>query len=113
MTNTTQPPTVSTRPATTETRGRGVVGTAIQVMILLLLLSILAAVVFVLFAVMSLVNVPGQVAGGVSTGLGGVASQAGRAVGSAQQALQNATDPNHPPGCLAVQGALIQARNMI
>src|SRR5438270_421203 len=29
--------------------------------------------------------------------LGGVATQAGRAVSGAQQALQNATDPNHPP----------------
>jgi hypothetical protein len=77
--------------------GRGLVGTAIQVVILLLLLSILAAVVLVLFAVSSLVNAPGQVAGGLSTQFGGVAAQASRAVTSAQQALQNATDPNHPP----------------
>jgi hypothetical protein len=75
------------------TAPRSVVGTAIQVVILLLLLSILAAVVFVLFAVVSLVNVPNQVAGGV----GGVTTQASHAVGAAQQALQNATDPNHPP----------------
>jgi hypothetical protein len=76
---------------------RNVLGTAVQVVILLLLLSILAAVVLVLFAVASLVNVPGQVAGGVGSQLGGVASQANKAVTSAQQALQNATDPNHPP----------------
>jgi hypothetical protein len=62
-----------------------------------LLLSILAGVVLMLFAVLSLVNAPGQLAGGVTTGLGGVASEASRAVSGAQQALQNATDPNHPP----------------
>jgi hypothetical protein len=76
---------------------RGVVGTAVQVVILLLLLSILAGVVLMLFAVASLVNAPGQVAGGVSSRLSGVASEASRAVSGAQQALQNATDPNHPP----------------
>lgn len=76
---------------------RGILGTAVQGVILLLLLAILAAVVLVLFAVASLVNVPGQVAGGVGSQLGGVATQAGRAVSGAQQALQNATDPNHPP----------------
>jgi hypothetical protein len=76
---------------------RGLVGTALQVVLLLVLLSILAGVVLMLFAVLSLVNAPGQLAGGVSTGLGGVASEASRAVSGAQQALQNATDPNHPP----------------
>jgi hypothetical protein len=81
--------------------GRSMVGSAIQVVILLLLLSILAAVVFVLFAVATLVNAPGQAAGGLSSQLGGVATQASRAVTSAQQALQNATDPNHPPTGLA------------
>ncbi len=73
------------------------IGTAVQVVVLLLLLSILAGVVLVLFAVASLVNAPGQVAGGVGSRLSGVASEAGRAVSGAQQALQNATDPNHPP----------------
>jgi hypothetical protein len=77
--------------------GRGVLGTAVQVVVLLLLLSILAGVVLVLFAVASLVNVPGQVAGGVNSRLSGVAADASRAVSGAQQALQNATDPNHPP----------------
>jgi hypothetical protein len=76
---------------------RGLVGTALQVVLLLLLLSLLAGVVLMLFAMLSLVNAPGQLAGGVSTGLGGVASEASRAVSGAQQALQNATDPNHPP----------------
>src|SRR5438105_13190669 len=79
---------------------RGLIGTALQVLMLLLLLSILAAVVLVLFAVASLVNVPGQVAGGVGSQLGGVGSQASRALSGAQQALQNATDPNHPPSGL-------------
>src|SRR6266849_10070393 len=78
----------------------GLVGTALQVVLLLLLLSILAGVVLMLFAVLSLVNAPGQLAGGVSTGLGGVASEASRAVSGAQQALQNATDPTHPPAGL-------------
>ena len=79
---------------------RGIVGTAVQVVILLLLLSILAGVVLMLFAVLSLVNAPGQLAGGVTTGLSGVTSEASRAVSSAQQALENATDPNHPPSGL-------------
>jgi hypothetical protein len=79
------------------TPGRGILGTAVQIVILLVLLSILAAVVMVLFAVSALVSVPGQVGGGVSSQLGGVASQASRAVSSAQQAVQNVTDPNRPP----------------
>ena len=76
---------------------RSLLSTALQTVVLLLLLGILAAVLLVLFAVASLVNVPGQVAGGVGSQVSGVASQAGRAVSGAQQALQNATDPNHPP----------------
>jgi hypothetical protein len=76
---------------------RSLLSTALQTVMLLLLLGILAAVLLVLFAVASLVNVPGQVAGGVGSQVSGVASQAGRAVSGAQQALQNATDPNHPP----------------
>src|SRR5438067_4019606 len=75
---------------------RGILGTAVQGVILLLLLAILAVVVLVLFAVASLVNVPGQVAGGVGSQLGGVATQAGRAVTGAQQALQDGTAPKHP-----------------
>src|SRR5438132_7129764 len=85
---------------------RGILGTAVQGVILLLLLAILAAVVLVLFAVASLVNVPGQVAGGVGSQLGGVAAQASRAVSGAQQALQNATDPNHPPSGLTYDNEL-------
>jgi hypothetical protein len=82
-------------------RGPGFLGAAVQVVVLLLLLSILAGVVLMLFAVASLVGVPGQVAGGVGSRLSGVASEASRAVSGAQQALQNATDPNHPPAGLS------------
>jgi hypothetical protein len=74
-----------------------VLGTAIQVVILLLLLAILSGVVLVLLTVATLVNVPNQVAGGVGSQLAGAAAQASRAVSVAQQALENATDPNHPP----------------
>src|SRR5690349_4588771 len=70
-------------------RSAGILGTAIQLVMLLLLLAILGAVVIVLLSVASLTTVPSQV--------GGVASQAGRALSSAQQAVQNVTDPNHPP----------------
>jgi hypothetical protein len=76
---------------------RSILGTAVQAVVLLLLLAILASVVLVLFAVAALINVPGQVAGGVGSQFGGVAAQASRAVSGAQQAIENATDPNHPP----------------
>jgi hypothetical protein len=79
---------------------RGAVGTAIQVILLLLLVSILAGVILLLLAVASLVNVPGQVAGGLGSQLTGVAADASRAASGAQQALQNVTDPNHPPSGL-------------
>jgi hypothetical protein len=81
--------------ARVEPRGRSsnILGTAIQLVVLLLLLSLLAAVVFVFVAVQSVVNVPSQVTGGVG-------SQLQRAVGNAQTALQNAADPNHPPSGL-------------
>jgi len=74
-------------------RSAGILGTAIQLVMLLLLLAIFAAVVLVLSSLASLTSVPSQV--------GGVASQASRALGSAQQAVQNVTDPNHPPVGLA------------
>jgi hypothetical protein len=77
--------------------GRGSLGTAVQVVLLLLLLSILAGVLIMLFAIASLLTVPNQVAGSVGNGLSGVASEAGRAVSGAQQAVQNVTDPNRPP----------------
>ncbi|MCA1648480.1 MAG: hypothetical protein LC797_24475 [Chloroflexi bacterium] len=80
---------------------RGLIGTALQVVALLLLLAILAGVVLVLFAVATLVNAPSRVVGGVGAGVSGVAAEASRAVSSAQQAVQNATDPNHPPTGLA------------
>ena len=76
---------------------RSVLGVALQAVMLVLLLAILASVMLMLFAIASLVNVSGQVTSGVGSQLSGVASQAGRAVSGAEQALQNATDPSHPP----------------
>jgi hypothetical protein len=93
-------------PPTSAPPRRGILGTAVQVVILLLLLSLLAAVVMVLFAVSALLSAPGQVAGGVSSQLGGVAAQASRAVSTAQQAVQNVTDPNRPPTGLAYDNEL-------
>jgi hypothetical protein len=72
---------------------RDVLGTAVQVVFLLLLLAILAAVVFAVFTVLSLANAPGRAVTDVGSGLSGVAR-------GAQQAIQNATDPNHPPSGL-------------
>jgi hypothetical protein len=85
---------------------------AIQIVSLLLLLAILAGVLLMLFTVAALVNVPGQVAGGVGSQLTGVAAQAGRAVTGAQQALQNATDPNRPPAGL-IQDNEFSALNVV
>ncbi len=76
---------------------RSSLGTAVQVVFLLLMLSVLAGVLLVLFAVLSLVNAPGRVAGDLGSRLGGVGTEASRAVSNAQQALQNVTDPNRPP----------------
>ncbi|GAC1315492.1 MAG: hypothetical protein NVSMB2_07190 [Chloroflexota bacterium] len=64
---------------------------------LVLLLAVLGAVLLVLFTVASLVNVPGQVAGGLGSRLGAVAETSGQAVARAQQAIEDATDPAHPP----------------
>ena len=75
-------------------------GAAIQAIVLLLLLAIFGALLLVLFAVASLLNVPGQVAGGVSGGLGGVAAGASQALGAAERSLRDATDPAHPPSGL-------------
>jgi hypothetical protein len=67
--------------------------TAAQALVIILLLAILAGVAMVVFAMSALLNVPS----GVGARLTGV----GAAVSGAQQALQNATDPNHPPSGLA------------
>jgi hypothetical protein len=72
-------------------------GTAVQVVFLLLLLCVLGGVLFVFFAILSVVNAPSQIAGGVGSRLGGAGAEAGRALSGAQQAVQNVTDPNHPP----------------
>ena len=71
-------------------RGRNVIGTAIQVVFLLLLLAILAGVVFVVLQVVALTRAPSD-----------VTSRATQALTGAQQAIQNVTDPNHPPTGLA------------
>jgi type II secretory pathway pseudopilin PulG len=74
-------------------RSRNVLGMALQLAALVLLLAILATVIVGLFALVSVVNAPREVATGVT-------AQAGQALSSAQQAIQNATDPNHPPSGL-------------
>jgi hypothetical protein len=76
---------------------RNVLTTAIQAVILVLLLSVLGAFVLVFVALASLLNVPNQVAGGIGERVGAAASSAAR---SAQVALQGVTDPNHPPSGL-------------
>jgi hypothetical protein len=81
------PPQLVSRPAAP--RG-GPLGIAIQAVLLLLLLCVLAAAVLALFAFASLLNSPSQVAGSIS-------DRVSRALVGAQQAVQNATDPNHPP----------------
>src|SRR5919109_3403014 len=94
------PPPPTNHQSAVRREGRGVLGTAIQAVVLLLLLALLAGAVLFILAFASLLNVPNQVAGGVGDRLGGAASGAAHAVSSAQQALQNATDPNHPPSGL-------------
>ena len=79
---------------------RSWLATAVQVVMLLVLLTILAGLGLMLVVLSSLINVPGQVAGGVGASVTGVTAQASRAVSGAQQAFQNATDPTHPPAGL-------------
>ena len=79
--------------ATQQRTGNGL-GTAIQVVLLLLLLSILAGVLVVVLTAMQATQAPGQAVNGVT-------DQATRALGNAQQALRDATDPNHPPSGLS------------
>jgi len=71
-------------------RGRNLIGIAIQLVFLLLLLAMLAGVVFVFVQVASITRAPSD-----------VTSRATQALSSAQQAIQNVTDPNHPPAGLA------------
>jgi hypothetical protein len=78
-------------------RSHSPLGVALQVVGLLLLLAILAGVLLVVFAIASLTSVPGSVGGQV----GGLATEAGRTLTGAQQALQRATDRNPPPLGLA------------
>jgi len=74
-------------------QARNILGAAVQTVFLLLLLAVLAGVLLVLFAIVSVVNTPSQVATGVG-------AQAARVLTGAQQAVQNVTDPNHPPSGL-------------
>jgi type II secretory pathway pseudopilin PulG len=71
-------------------RSRNLLGTAIQLVLLLVLLAILTGVVLIVMQVLSLSRAPSD-----------VASRATQALTSAQQAVQNITDPNHPPTGLA------------
>jgi type II secretory pathway pseudopilin PulG len=73
---------------------------AIRAVVLLLLLGLLGIVVLGIVAVSSLLSVPNQVAGGLGQRLNGATAGAAQAVASAQQAVQDATDPNHPPSGL-------------
>jgi hypothetical protein len=77
----------------TQQRTGNVLGTAIQVVLLLLLLSILAGVLVVVLTAMQAIQAPGQAVTGVT-------DQATRALNGAQQALRDATDPNRPPAGL-------------
>jgi hypothetical protein len=71
-------------------RGRNLIGLAIQVVLLVLLLTILAGVVFVVLQVASITRAPNDLASG-----------AGQAVSGVQTAIENITDPSHPPSGLA------------
>ena len=93
MTLTTQP---RTRPPAWAT-SHDVLGTALRIVALLLLLALLATVGVALWAMLSLVNAPARLAGGVGTQVSGAAATVGQAVASAQQNLQAMTDPAHPP----------------
>jgi hypothetical protein len=69
---------------------RGVLGTLLQVVGLLVLLGLLAGVVLVLFALFSAINMPAQAAGGLQARLSALG-----------QSLQAAADPTHPPAGLS------------
>lgn len=80
--------------------GGNPLGSVVQILAILLLLAMVVSVMVVLLLVASLVNAPGQVAGGIGNQLGAVATQARGAASGVQQAVENATDPNHPPSGL-------------
>jgi hypothetical protein len=71
-------------------RGRNLLGTAIQVVFLLVLLAVLAGALLIFVQVLSLSRTPTD-----------VAARATQALSGAEQAVQNVTDPNHPPAGLA------------
>lgn len=76
---------------------RGALSSLVRGLTLVLLLAILGVVLLVFLTVASLVTVPGQVAGGLGSRLGAVGETSAQAVARAQQAIQDATDPQHPP----------------
>ena len=76
---------------------RGPLSSLIGGLTLVLLLAVLAAVLLVLFTLATLVKVPGQVAGGLGARVSEVADTSAQAVARAQRAIQDATDPAHPP----------------
>jgi hypothetical protein len=77
-----------------------VLGTALRILALLLLVALLVTVGVALWAMLSLVNAPARLAGGVGAQVGDAAASVGQAVASAQQNLQALSDPAHPPSGL-------------
>ena len=75
-------------------------GSVIQALILVLLVAMFASLLLVLFALASLLQVPGQVVGGVSGSLSGAAASATQALSSAERGVRDAADPTHPPSGL-------------
>lgn len=75
-------------------------GVVVQVLAILVLLAILGSVLLVLFAVASLTNAPRELAGGIGSQVGAAATQVVSAAVGVDQAVQNATDPHHPPSGL-------------
>jgi hypothetical protein len=71
-------------------RPRNLLGTAIQILVVLLLVAMLGGVLIVLAEALTVVRAPTDVASGA-------AARASQALSDAEQAVTNATDPNHPP----------------
>jgi hypothetical protein len=76
---------------------RNTLGAVVKILTILLLVAILACVLLVCVVVASVASMPGQLVGGVGTRAGAVARQAANYAGGVRQAVQNATDPDHPP----------------
>lgn len=76
---------------------RSFLGTIMQVVGLLILLTILGGMALLMWTVASLASLPSQVAGGVGSQVSGAAAEAARAVDRASRAVRDATDPARPP----------------